>query len=106
MYSIGMTFWVRPGCYAEYKRRHDEIGPELAASMADNNVSMGIFRYGDQLFLHAVAPTREDWNRSREVPILDKWSEVMQQLMVTDADGNIKFQQLEPAFEFGMFKAQ
>ena len=104
MFSIGISLTLRSGCYAEYKRYHDELWPEIAASMADNDVSMAIFRHDDQLFVHAVAPTEEHWNRSREAPILEEWHEVMKQLLTTDATGNIEFTALEPAFEFGMFQ--
>ena len=31
MFSIGMTYDLRPGCYAKYKQYHDELWPEVAA---------------------------------------------------------------------------
>ena len=103
MFSIGMTYNLRPGCYAKYKQYHDELWPEVAKSMDDNEVSMAIFVYGEQMFLHAVAPSEAHWKRSREVPILKDWTALMGEVLVTDDDGNIEFTELESAFAFGMF---
>jgi L-rhamnose mutarotase len=104
MFSIGMTFCLKPGCYAEYKDAHDNLWPEIAESMAVNNVSMVIYLCGDRLFLHAVAPTRADWEKSRQHPALGKWHRYMATLMVTDDQGQSIVDELEPAFSFGMFR--
>ncbi len=105
MYSIGLSMKVRHGCYDEYKEAHDKLWPDLAESMEVNNVSMSIYRFEDRLFLHAVAPTEKDWKKSRNVEVLDRWSEYMSTLLETDAEGNITFDELPEAFAFGMFKA-
>jgi L-rhamnose mutarotase len=104
MFSIGLSMRVRPGCFAEYKEAHNNLWPDLAESMEVNNVSMAIYRFEDQLFLHAVAPTEDDWEKSRNVEVLDRWSEYMAKLLETDADGNIVFHELSEAFAFGTFK--
>jgi L-rhamnose mutarotase len=104
MFSIGFAMKLRPGCYDQYKKHHDELWPDLAQSMSDNDVSMAIFRFGDHLFLHAAAPTQAHWQCSGDVPVLAKWGELMQNFLETDADGNIIFDQLESTFTFGMFK--
>ena len=104
MYSIGMALTLRPGAYAEYKKAHDDLWPEIAASMADNNVSMAIYRFGENLIIHAVAPTEADWDTSREAPILEKWFEYMSTLLQSDDKGEIIFEDLPEAFAFGIFK--
>ena len=104
MFSIGLSMNLRPGCYEEYKDAHDNLWPDLAASMEVNKVSMAIYCQEDQLFLHAVAPTEDDWEKSRNVEVLDRWSEYMAKLLETDADGNIIFNELPEAFAFGMFE--
>ncbi len=96
MYSIGLAMTLRSGAYAEYKKAHDELWPEIAESMSDNDVSMAIYRFGENLVIHAVAPTEADWNKSRDVPILEKWF---------DQQGEIIFEDLPEAFAFGIFKA-
>ena len=103
MYSFGMVMKLRPGCYDEYKKAHDELWPSLAEGMRANQVSMAIYRFGDRLFLHAVAPNEADWLASRKDPELDRWHEYMSTLLETDDDGNIQFESLSEAFSFGMF---
>ena len=66
MYSIGLSMQLKPGSYEGYKEAHDNLWPEIAKSMDDNSVSMSIYRLGDRLFLHAVAPSEADWLKSRE----------------------------------------
>ena len=66
MFSIGFAMKLRPGKFEAYKDAHDNLWPEVAASMSDNQVSMTIHRYGDHLFLHATAPSQELWDRSRQ----------------------------------------
>ena len=105
MYSIGLAMKLRPGAYAEYKQAHDDLWPDIARSMADNGVSMAIYRHGEHLFLHAVAPTERDWEESRKVPVLAKWLTYMATLLETGADGDIAFEELTEAFAFGLFRA-
>ena len=105
MYSIGLATTLRPGAYEEYKQAHDDIWPEVAQGMADNDVSMAIYRLGDNLIIHATAPTEEAWNKSTQVPIMEKWFEYMAKLLVTDDEGGLIFESLTEAFSCGMFKA-
>ena len=106
MYSIGLAMRLRPNAYAEYKQAHDDLWPEIADSMTDNEVSMAIYRLDDHLIIHAVAPTEEDWLKSRQVPVLEEWYDYMAQLLETDGEGEIIFEELPEAFAFGMFKEE
>jgi len=103
MFSIGLTMTLRPGAYERYKAAHDALWPEIAASMADNQVSMAIYRDGQRLFLFAAAPTEADWIKSRQAPALARWDAQMAQLLETGPDGRIAFTRLEKAFGFGAF---
>ena len=104
MFSIGFVMKLKPGKYDGYKEAHDNVWPEIARTMSDHDVSMSIYRYEDLLFLHAVAPTEQDWQKSREYPELAKWKDHMCQFLEQDEDGNIIFPQLPEAFAFGIFK--
>ena len=104
MFSIGMSFCLKPDCYAEYRHAHDNLWPKIVESMAANNVSMAIYRLGERLFLHAAAPTQADWNKSRQHPQRDRWLQYMATLMVTDDQGQTVVDELEEAFSFGMFR--
>ena len=103
MFTIAESFCLKPGCYDEYQRAHDELWHDIARSMSENNVSMAIYLRGDRLFLHGVAPSREDWDRMRESPGLPKWHAFMATLMVTDGEGSTIVEELNEAFVFGIF---
>ena len=42
MWSKALTYQLKPGRYFEYKKAHDEVWPELAQAMTDNQVNMVI----------------------------------------------------------------
>ena len=104
MFSIGYVMRLKPGQYEGYKEAHDNLWPKIAESMSDNNVSMSIYKHEDLLFLHAVAPTEEEWDRSREHPDLPRWAEFMGEFLDRDEAGEIFFSELPEAFAFGTFK--
>ena len=104
MYSIGYVMKLKPGQYDGYKAAHDDLWPEIARSMSDHDVSMSICRFENLLFLHAVAPTEQNWQRSREYPELERWAEFMSDFLERGEQGNVVFEQLPEAFGFGDFK--
>jgi L-rhamnose mutarotase len=104
MFTLGLAMTLRPAAYETYKHAHDQLWPELAAGMRENNVSMAIYCDGQRLFLFAAAPSEEHWRRSRQDPILARWDERMTQLLETDAKGHIAFSVLPKAFGFGEFE--
>jgi L-rhamnose mutarotase len=106
MYSVGMTFKLKPGAYPQYKKAHDELWPEIAQKLRDGQVSMAIYSYQDRLFLHAVAPSREHFARSQEGGEVARWHAYMATLMVTDQSGKTIVEELEEAFSFGMFRGE
>jgi L-rhamnose mutarotase len=103
MFTIALAMTLRPGLYEQYKLAHDQLWPELAAGMRENEISMAIYRDGDRLFLFATAPTREHWERSRKDPVLARWDARMAQFLQTDSQGQIAFSSLPKAFGFGDF---
>ena len=104
MFSIGYVMKVKPEKYDGYKEAHDNLWPEIARSMSDNHVSMSIFRFENLLFLHAVAPTEEDWEKSRQHPELPRWATYMEDFLEQDGHGNVFFPQLPETFAFGTFE--
>ena len=100
-----MTFKLKPGCYAAYKKAHDELWPEIVAPMRDEGISMIIYHYEGRLFLHAEAPSREAFERSQAGPDVARWHAYMATLMATDAEGQSIVEDLEVAFGFGRFAA-
>ncbi len=104
MYTIGLVLTLRPGKYDGYKQAHDELWPELAQGMRENDVSMAIYRDGNRLFVFAAAPSEALWNRSRKDPILAKWDKSMTEFLEADPSGNLAFTLLPKAFGFGEFQ--
>ena len=100
-----MTFKLKPGCYAEYKKAHAELWPEIASPMRDGGVAMIIYHYKRRLFLHAEAPSREAFEHSQTEPDVARWHTYMATLMETDAEGKSVVEELDVAFGFGRFAA-
>ena len=101
MFSIGLSMKLRPGCYDDYKKAHDEVWPELLDNMRRHQVQMVIYRLDDRLFLYATAPDEQQWLATRDGARVDEWNEFMASCLETDADGNIIFEELELAFTLG-----
>ena len=106
MYSAGMTFKLKPGCYPEYKKVHDELWPELAEAMRANEVNMVIYHYRDRLFLYVTAPSLEHLTRSQQGAVAERWEKYMATMMETDEEGKTIVENLEQAFAFGVFATE
>jgi L-rhamnose mutarotase len=103
MFTIGLAMSLRAGAYEKYKLAHEQLWPELAVGMRENQISMAIYRDGERLFLFATAPTREHWERSRTDPVLARWDGQMAELLETNSRGQIAFSVLPKALGFGDF---
>src|SRR5688572_24701516 len=101
MKSIGLAMKLKPGCYDEYKRRHDDLWPELATAMRNRGISMVIHRHDDRLFVYGTAPSEQAWAEMNSDPITPRWNKYMAEVLETDGDGNIIFIPLPQAFAFG-----
>jgi L-rhamnose mutarotase len=104
MFATAQTFALKPGCYAEYKKAHDDLWPEIASAMHENGISMVIHYHEDRLFLFATAPSREALSRSHAGEAGVRWHKYMATLMVTNPDGSTIVDPLETAFKFGEFE--
>jgi L-rhamnose mutarotase len=80
---------LKPGFAAEYKRRHDEIWPELAAALRAAGISdYSIFLDEETLTLFAVQKL-DDRNTAAQLPktqIVRKWWDYMAPLMEVHPD--------------------
>ena len=75
---------VRPGYEEEYKKRHDEIWPELSALLTESGIhDYSIFLDEETLSLFAVLKLREDNSRDSlpDHPIMKRWWDYMAPLM-------------------------
>ena len=103
MVSQGLALRLRPGAYDEYKRRHDELWPEMDQMLRRLGLSMVIYRRDDVLFVHQTAPSQESFDGAAADPITPKWNEYMKEVLETDAQGDLIFEELPLAFSFGEF---
>ena len=103
MKANGMALKLRPGCYDEYKKRHDELWPELADVMRENGINMAIYRFEDTLFIYGTAPSATAWQRVEDHPVTPRWNEYMAEVLETDDNGDLIFHTLPQAFAFGGF---
>jgi L-rhamnose mutarotase len=80
-----------PGCEAEYKKRHDEIWPELSQALKDAGVSdYSIFLDPETLTLFAVQKLADNHSAGGlpDLPIVRKWWDSMAPLMEVHADNS------------------
>ena len=89
MIRNAFTMKLKPGCVAEYKRRHDEIWPELANVLREAGISdYSIFLDEKSLTLFAVQKLAEEHTASSlpNHPIVRKWWDSMAPLMEVHPD--------------------
>ncbi|NKF24219.1 L-rhamnose mutarotase [Solimonas marina] len=92
---------LKPGVVDEYKRRHDEIWPELIAALRDAGIyDYSIFLDEASLALFAVLKLRPDDKRDAlpQLPVMQRWWAAMAELMETHPDHRPKEWPLRPMF--------
>ena len=92
---------LKPGNIAEYKRRHNEIWPELSRSLKDAGVSdYSIFLDEETLTLFAVQKLTDNNSAAAlpQLPIVRKWWDSMALLMEVNADNSPKEWPLKEVF--------
>jgi len=99
MARVGFKMQLKPGNEVEYKRRHDEIWPELAALLHETGIrNYSIFRDGLTLFGYLEI---DDVAKMDDVPkqkIVQKWWTYMEPLMECNSDNSPIVTPLEEAF--------
>jgi len=101
MEQIAFKMQLLPGHAAEYKRRHDEFWPELAALLRDAGISdYSIFLDEETHILFAVL-RRSETHRMEELPkteLMQRWWRYMADLMQVEADQSPVQRALTPVF--------
>ena len=91
MPRLAFKMQLKPGALAEYKKRHDEIWPELAAELKAAGVSdYSIFFDEETLTLFAVQKLADKNSAAAlpESPIVRKWWNYLAPLMETHPDNS------------------
>jgi L-rhamnose mutarotase len=92
---------LKPGAAAEYRRRHDEIWPELANVLRAAGIhDYSIFLDEETLHLFAVLKLRPDHTRDQlpGLPVMQRWWDYMADLMVTGPGTRPREWPLTPMF--------
>ncbi len=99
MQRIAFTIALKAGADpAEYKRRHDEIWPEMVAALRAAGIRIySIFRHGSTLFAYLEV---EDLDRMRRTLATDptnaRWQVYMRDMIAIDVDPATGFARLLP----------
>ncbi len=100
--TIALRMHLNPGQAGEYRRRHDEIWPELVALLKD----AGIVRYRiyldePRLVLFAVLErnVQHGMDALPQHPVMRRWWSHMRDIMKTEADGTPVVEPLPCMFE-------
>ncbi|MCF2946956.1 L-rhamnose mutarotase [Paraglaciecola aquimarina] len=91
MEKIAFVMTLLPGHEAEYKKRHDEIWPELVTALKDAGVSdYSIFYEEESNKLFAVLKRTENHTMDNLPlePIVKKWWAFMADIMQTNDDNS------------------
>ena len=91
MYRNAFAMKLKPGFEAEYKRRHDEIWPELSALLSKSGIhEYAIFLDEDSLTLFAFQKLEEGFDDAilPNHPIVKKWWAYMADIMETNDDNS------------------
>ena len=79
---------VLPGKLEEYKRRHDNIWPEMKEVLAAAGIrNYTIWNVGEELFgYYECGCVAEAARIQAESPVVDRWNEYMKDVMKMDMD--------------------
>ncbi|HLX91553.1 MAG TPA: L-rhamnose mutarotase [Puia sp.] len=88
---VGFKMKLLPGFEAEYKKRHDEIWPELRALLKNSGISDYVIYLDKEthiLFASLVIDDRAKLNELPDEPVMQKWWQHMKDIMETNADSS------------------
>ena len=92
---------LKPGVVEEYRRRHDEIWPELSAAITAAGIyDYSIFLDEETLSLFAVLKLRPDHRRDELPlqPVMQRWWDYMAPLMEVEPGNRPREWPLVPLF--------
>lgn len=82
---------VNQDAYEEYKRRHDDIWPEMVTLLkkhGGHNYSIYLHAKTGQLFGYVEIESEAQWQQVANTEICQKWWSYMKDIMETNADNS------------------
>jgi L-rhamnose mutarotase len=99
MIRRAFTMRLKPGALAEYRKRHDEIWPELVAEIEKSGIAtMTTFEADPVLFLYSEITDEQAWDRLWEGELHMRWGEAFEHLMDIREDGIVESGDLREIF--------
>jgi L-rhamnose mutarotase len=95
------TMKLKSGCVAAYKKRHDEIWPELAKAHSDAGISDYSIYFDEETFTLFAFQKLTDDNTAdglKDMEIVQKWWDHMADLMETHPNNMPVFKPLVEVF--------
>ncbi len=90
MKRVAFKLKLKPGCLDEYRRRHDEIWPEVAALIRSSGISDFRIWHDPESDILFCSQLRVDDDRAdgmRADPVSRRWQTEMTQFLVAGPDG-------------------
>ena len=91
MARVGFTMKLHSGQLAEYKKRHDEIWPELVLLLKESGISnYSIFLNEETNVLFGVLDSSDDEARKNlpSSPVMQRWWAYMKDIMDSNPDNS------------------
>ena len=91
MKRLGFKMKMIPGCKEEYKKRHDEIWPELKKLLKDagiSNYSIFLDEETNTLFAYQEQSGGKSSQQLGHTEIVQKWWKYMSDIMETNPDNS------------------
>ena len=101
MEEIAFKMMLKPGVLVEYKRRHDEIWPELSAALSEAGIrdySIYLDEPSNTLFAVQKRIPGHTADQLPDLPVMKRWWAYMADLMETNPDFSPVAQPLERIF--------
>jgi len=85
---IGIFYRLKPGTQEEYKRRHDNIWPEMRTILSEAGIrNYSIWNYGEMLFGYYETEDNEKTQRIlNNSDVFIKWRKFMEDIIVIDPE--------------------
>ncbi len=101
MQRIAFTMKIFEGCQNEYRKRHDEIWPELKVLLKQKGItdySIFLDEETDILFGYLTIESKNKLDELSVEPIMKKWWAYMKDIMVTNDDDSPKTFSMKEVF--------
>ncbi len=92
---------VFEGCHDEYKKRHDELWPEMEVELKNHGAhhySIFLDSKTNNLFAYVEIESEEKWNAMAQTDICRKWWAYMKDIMEANEDNSPVATELKQVF--------